>query len=146
MGRCEGGADLVVSLTVFPLILLSGQANPYGPEMPEAWLKIMAMPLPDLIQEHRPLSLWRPEGWMVAALAAVYGLLLWDALRSREDKPLAHRVVVWFLPLVWLVFAVQRSAARAAVCHRGGHRDCRSVAVYALRSLAGEVGAVFVPG
>jgi hypothetical protein len=109
-GPLRGWRDLLVLLAIFPLILLSAQVNPYGPEMPEAWLKIMAMPLPDLIQEHRALSLSRPEGWMVAALAAVYGLLLWDALRSRgrADKSLAQHVVVWFLPLIWLVFAVQR--------------------------------------
>src|SRR5205823_5831577 len=43
-------------------------ANPYGLEMPRAWLSIMAMPLPELIQEHRPLSLLRPEGWLVLIL------------------------------------------------------------------------------
>ncbi len=58
--------DLLLLLPICAAILLSGNANPYGTAMPEAWLKIMAMPLPDLIQEHRPLSLLCAEGWMVA--------------------------------------------------------------------------------
>jgi hypothetical protein len=44
---------------------------------------------------------------MVAALAAVYGLLLWDACRHRGAAG-GRYVVTWFLPLLWLMFAVQR--------------------------------------
>jgi hypothetical protein len=110
--------------------------NPYGLEMPRAWLKIMTMPLPELIQEHRPLSLLRPEGWMVAFLAAAYVALLVDAWRHRhkggresifaaigsaiwrrgggENRPptpsrgIPLPPVTWLIPAIWLCLAVQR--------------------------------------
>jgi hypothetical protein len=94
---------LVVLVLSFGTALL---INPYGLEMPQAWLRIMSMPLPDLIQEHRPLSVLKPEGMMVAMLSLGYVWLLWDILRTPHS---ALRIrITWLLPLLWLALALLR--------------------------------------
>ena len=42
--------------------------NPDGTDLPRAWLATLAIPLPELIQEHRPLDLGSPLGWTVVLL------------------------------------------------------------------------------
>jgi hypothetical protein len=74
-------------------------ANPYGTQMPRAWLTIMQLSLPDVIQEHARLDFTRPEAWMVLLLGATYVWALW---RSRSWR------VAWLLPLVWLLLACDR--------------------------------------
>ena len=51
--------------------------GPLGAEMPRAWLSIMRLSLPDVIQEHGRLDFTRPEAWMVVAMGLGYGLILW---------------------------------------------------------------------
>jgi hypothetical protein len=76
-------------------------ANPYGLDLVRGWLRILSLPLHDLIQEHARLSLREPVGWMVLGVAAVYGATWWSVPRNR-------RRITWLLPLVWLVLACQR--------------------------------------
>ncbi len=122
-------AELAGIVTALALSLL---ANPYGIEMPRAWLRILSMPLPNLIQEHRPLSLLRPEGFVVAVLAMGYLWLLIDAFlhpsspsrttgRLQSNRPVSsfpnsngrsrdpiRLRFVWLLPLAWLLLAMMR--------------------------------------
>jgi hypothetical protein len=110
----------VLFLATFVLLLGSTLlVNPYGLAMPRAWLTIMAMPLPDLIQEHRPLSALRPEGVMIGLLAAAYVWLLVDTLlrdprrlpnpQSAIRNPQSPALrITWLLPLLWLPLAILR--------------------------------------
>jgi hypothetical protein len=93
--------------------------NPYGPAALGVWREILLMPLPDLIQEHRPLNFTRPESWFVLLLAAGYAWALVDALRNRSaagsgssansaTRPKSAAWVCWLLPLVWLLLALTR--------------------------------------
>ncbi|MBI1901321.1 MAG: hypothetical protein HYS13_09455 [Planctomycetia bacterium] len=97
----ESAADarqLAVVLAAAPVAML---VNPYGLEMVSAWWNILTMPLPDLIEEHRPLDFARPEGITVLLLGVVYCVVLVDAWRQ-------ERRVTFLLPLVWLVLAFTR--------------------------------------
>jgi hypothetical protein len=76
-------------------------ANPYGVELPRAWLKTLAIPLPGLIQEHAPLDLTQPLGWTVVVLAAGY-LVALIGVWPRWPR------ATWLIPLVWLVLAASR--------------------------------------
>jgi hypothetical protein len=104
-GPLRTGKDALLAAIAVMCLAGAMLANPYGLDMPRAWLRIMAMPLPDLIQEHRPLSLWRPEGFMVALLGLAYVGLLCKCWRNRG---LGDLRVTWLLPLVWLTLAVLR--------------------------------------
>lgn len=75
--------------------------NPYGLDLARGWLRILSLPLEDLIQEHARLSLREPVGWIVAGLAVAYGATLVGVARRRVR-------VTWLLPLVWLALACQR--------------------------------------
>jgi hypothetical protein len=103
--RCRDWLALAALVLCLASSLL---ANPYGLEMPRAWLRIMAMPLPEMIQEHRPLSLLRPEGWMVTALAAAYLGLLIDAWVQRRMQRQGVAAITWLVPLVWLCLTLGR--------------------------------------
>lgn len=85
------------------LALMAGAllVNPFGLDMLRTWIAILQMPLPDMIQEHRPLSLARPEGWMVLLLGVVYFAVLCSIRRGRHH---VHDV----LPAVWLLLALTR--------------------------------------
>lgn len=82
--------------------LLTPLANPYGLELPRAWIELMQLKLvPRLIQEHAPPSLAAPETWMMAMLAVAYVVALWRA------EP-ASRRPVYYLPLLWLALSCMR--------------------------------------
>ncbi len=98
--------------------------NPYGWELPKLWLSILALPLPEIIEEHGPLVGAGGSGWTTAVFGAVYlaalaGFPLF--LRKKEgaafaepkttlaDWPALTRPrVVWLIPLVWLALAWMR--------------------------------------
>jgi len=107
MGRTppQGAAGAAVSILQWGLLLAVCSAavwlNPYGGRLLAAWHDTLAMPLPELIQEHARLDLSAPVGWAVAALGLVYVLVLAGVL-PRWPR------VTWLLPLVWLVLAFQR--------------------------------------
>jgi len=75
--------------------------NPYGLRLPAAWWRTLALPLPELIQEHAPLDLGKPIGWATVALGLIYVVVLVPALRAR-------RRITWLIPLVLLVMTFQR--------------------------------------
>lgn len=95
---------------VFPLVVCVSCLgallfNPFGIEMVEAWLAILRMPLTGLIEEHRPLDVTRPEGFITIALGCAYLALLWNVVRTQGWRRLR---VTWLLPLVWFVLAASR--------------------------------------
>lgn len=72
--------------------------NPYGLEMPRAWLSLMDSPvLPHVMAEHGPL--WSAPGkWLVLLLAATY-------LAALFAVPWRQWRVTWWVPMVWLVLS-----------------------------------------
>lgn len=73
---------------------LTAFANPYGWEIPRAWLLIMRAPkIPQLIEEHQPLDPAMPAAWGVILFAAVYLFVLAGTRQPR---------IAWLLPLFWL--------------------------------------------
>jgi hypothetical protein len=95
------GADLAGLALLLVVLAASVLANPFGLELPRAWGSILALPLPDLIQEHAPLRLSDTGGMAVLALAALYVVAL-AGVFPRWPR------VTWLVPLVWLVLAFQR--------------------------------------
>jgi hypothetical protein len=91
-------AALLALLVVLSCALL---VNPFGIAMPGTWFTILQMPLPTVIQEHRPLSLARPEGGMVLLLGGLYLAVLCGIGRGRRR---AHD----WLPAVWLCLSFAR--------------------------------------
>ena len=88
-----GGVGAACGLTAF--------VNPYGSELPRAWLAIMdSSELPRIIQEHSRMDLREPSSWPVVAFAAVYLFVL----AGCTGKPR----VAWLIPLFWLVQAYSR--------------------------------------
>jgi hypothetical protein len=76
-------------------------ANPYGWEIPRAWLHIMRGPkLSDLIEEHKRLDPSDSNSWPLFAFAALY-LFVLAGLRERPR-------IGWLLPLMWLLQAFFR--------------------------------------
>ncbi len=75
--------------------------TPHGIAGVETCIRLMRMPLPDVIQEHRPLNVFRVEGVAVVLLAIAYVA----ALRSIGFRKLR---VTWLLPAVWLALAFLR--------------------------------------
>ncbi len=89
-----------------PILLLSALTaatlvNPYGIDLPRAWLETLRMPLSGLIEEHAPLDLSIPMNWAVVALAAGYAAVL-IGVSSRRPR------VVWLIPLAWFVLTLAR--------------------------------------
>lgn len=72
--------------------------NPYGWRLPQTWLQILTLDLPNVIAEHKPLDLTAPEGLAVALLGGLYLFMLIGT------GPAWPRVT-WLLPLIWLVQA-----------------------------------------
>jgi len=92
------------ALAAIAVMIAGGLAvliNPYGIALPRAWFATLALPLPELIQEHAPISLAEPVGWTTALLGAGYLAALLGAFPGRPR-------VTWLLPLLWLVLACQR--------------------------------------
>ena len=75
--------------------------NPYGAAMRQRWLEIMAMPLPNIIEEHRPLDFSESMAWIVIGFALVYTAVI-ATTRPRDWK------VTWLVPLLWLLLAWSR--------------------------------------
>src|SRR5207253_2234543 len=81
---------------------LAALINPYGLRLPRIWLEIMDSPiLPQIIKEHAPLSMTRPDGQVVLLLALLYLLTLVGTLPARPR-------VTWVLPLVWFYLSCTR--------------------------------------
>ncbi len=93
--------DLVVLLALLLACGASVLANPYGLDLPRAWLKTLTIPLPELIQEHRPLDLTNPLGWTTVLLGLGYLVTLVGVLPKWPR-------VTWLIPLVWLILAAGR--------------------------------------
>jgi hypothetical protein len=85
---------LVIACTLCILV------NPYGLQLPKAWMAIMEMDLPDLIIEHAPLDPTKPEGQMVLVLGVLYVAVLVSLRRLPR--------VTELLPLVWFFLACTR--------------------------------------
>lgn len=102
VGRRDGAVRTVPQLlTLFVLAGLCAAAalvNPYGLELPRAWLALMdSSVLPRVMAEHGPL--WSSPGkWLVLLLAGVYVAALL-AVPWRQWR------VTWWVPIVWLVLA-----------------------------------------
>jgi hypothetical protein len=94
--------DLAPLALLIVCCALTAFVNPYGMRLPEIWLEIMDSPvLPQIIQEHAPLNLAKPDGIMVALFAAIYLLCLAGVMPQWPR-------VSWLLPLIWLVEAWSR--------------------------------------
>jgi len=77
--------------------------NPYGLDLPKAWLSTLSIPLPGLIEEHAPLKLASPMTVAVGLLLLAYIAALAGTFRRGKRFHFA-----WLLPLVWAVLAVSR--------------------------------------
>jgi len=75
--------------------------NPYGILVPQLWIRILRLPLSELVVEHRPLF----ETGMVGIMTSVFALLYIVTLAGVAPKKVR---VTWIVPLVWLVLAVGR--------------------------------------
>jgi len=95
------GRDVAELAAVLVLAAAAMLLNPYGLDLPRAWLTTLAMPLPMLIEEHGPLDLTKPFGWATLLLGAGY-LATLAGVRPKQWR------VAWLLPLLWLVLAIQR--------------------------------------
>ncbi len=93
-------AILLVVLTV--ACGVTALVNPYGLGLPRTWLEIMGSPvIPRIIQEHAPLDLRSPDGWLILFLGMVYAAAV-ASVRSRWPR------VTWLLPLVWFYETLTR--------------------------------------
>ncbi len=85
------------TLELWILVLLCATTflvNPYGIEIPRAWLSIMSGPkLSRLIEEHRPLELADVSSWPLL----VFGMLYLWLFAGLKDFPR----VTWLIPLMW---------------------------------------------
>lgn len=92
------------STKFFALTILCGLtafANPYGWEIPRAWLHIMRGPkLSGLIEEHKPMNLADATSWPLIAFALLYFFVL-AGLRERPR-------IAWLIPIMWLAQAFFR--------------------------------------
>jgi hypothetical protein len=78
---------------------LTSLVNPYGVELPRAWLAILGSPLlPTIIQEHAPIDPARPDGMVVIALFAIYVAVL-------AGVPVRRWRVSWLLAAAWFLLA-----------------------------------------
>jgi len=131
--RADAAQLLGILLACGAVLLL----NPYGLGLPLAWLETLRLPLPAMIEEHRPLRWASMQGMLVGGVALGY-LATWLALRrgatgappvpivggqpaigpgTVDSPPLpirpSHAPHFWLLivPLVWFVLAVMRVRA-----------------------------------
>lgn len=92
------------AIAMAAFILASGLAvlvNPYGLDLPRAWLNTLTMPLPNLIHEHGRIELADPFGCTMLLLGVGYLIALAGVF------PKCPRAT-WLLPLVWFVLACHR--------------------------------------
>jgi len=97
--RC--GRDAIELAALGLLSILAVLVNPYGLDLPRAWLATLTIPLPGLIEEHAPLDLRDPLGWTTVLLGLAYLVALMGVVPGRLRAS-------WLVPLVWLVLACQR--------------------------------------
>ncbi len=97
----HGRREMLALAALVLVCCLSVLINPYGPDLPRAWLNTLALPLSELIEEHAPLDLSKPPGWTVVLLGVGYVVLLAGVFPKRPR-------VTWLLPLVWFILACQR--------------------------------------
>lgn len=95
----SGWRDVALAVGVVLACCATILISPFGVQMPRAWLTIMQLTLPDVIQEHGRLNFRRPEAWMVLLIGLGYAVALWRAPRWR---------VTSLLPLLWFVLACDR--------------------------------------
>ena len=93
--------DALAMAAILAALALSTLINPYGLEMPRAWLSVLRMPLFEIIEEHAPLDLSQGYGRCVALLAAGYVVAL---LATRPKSVRA----TWLVPLAWALLALTR--------------------------------------
>ena len=80
--------------------ILTVLINPYGLDMPRAWLSIMRSPVvPEIIQEHG--SIVKTGSWMIVPFGLFYMTALAGTLPKRPR-------VTWLIPLIWLVLSCVR--------------------------------------
>ena len=76
--------------------------NPYGLGLPRVWLQIMKSPVvARLIEEHAPLDMRDPVGWIVMIFVLAYAGTLASV---RPWRPRA----TWLIPILWFFQAVMR--------------------------------------
>lgn len=76
--------------------------NPYGPRLPQAWLEIMRSPVvARLIEEHAPLDVRGPGGWIILFLGLIYAGTL------ASVRPWRPRVT-WLIPIFWFCQTLMR--------------------------------------
>ncbi|MBN2476661.1 MAG: hypothetical protein JXB62_18770 [Pirellulales bacterium] len=95
------GRDATALIVLLVLSGLSVLVNPYGGDLPRAWLNTLAVPLPGLIQEHAPLNLTDPLGWATVVLGLGYLVGLAGVFPKMPR-------ITWLLPLIWFVLALGR--------------------------------------
>jgi hypothetical protein len=89
-----GALAVACALTMF--------VNPYGVRLPQIWREIMDSPiLPQIIQEHAPLNLTRPDGIMVVLFFGLYLAVL-------AGVPPRRVRVTWLVPVIWFYLACTR--------------------------------------
>jgi hypothetical protein len=82
------------------ICVLTILVNPYGWDMPRAWLSIMQSPVvPRIIQEHG--SIVRTGSWMILPLGILYIAALIGTLPGQPR-------VTWIIPVIWLVLSCIR--------------------------------------
>ncbi len=80
--------------------ILSVLINPYGLDMPRAWLSIMQSPvIPKIIQEHG--SIWKTGSWMILPFGLFYIVSLIGTLPKRPR-------ITWLIPLIWFALSCTR--------------------------------------
>jgi hypothetical protein len=95
---------LVTAVELLALLAAMAAAtllNPYGLELPREWLQTLALPLPTIIDEHRPLDVTVPAAWATLLLMAIYLIVLVGVFPRRPR-------VTWLMPLVWFALALGR--------------------------------------
>jgi hypothetical protein len=97
----RGLATAVELLALLAAMAAATLLNPYGLELPREWLQTLALPLPTIIDEHRPLDVTAPAAWATLLLMAIYLIVLAGVFPRRPR-------VTWLMPLVWFVLALGR--------------------------------------
>ncbi|MBN2581131.1 MAG: hypothetical protein JXB10_19270 [Pirellulales bacterium] len=90
------GGWLLLGLTLLLLLV-----NPYGAALPKCWIATLDMPLPEIIQEHRPPT-WNELSSMAAVILAVLYAATLCGLSPRRLR------ATWLIPLAWMALGVMR--------------------------------------
>jgi hypothetical protein len=92
--------QVLETLLFILVLLLSLLINPYGVNLIYSWFETLAMPLPELIQEHGPLDLTTAIGCATLTLGLIYAIVLLTAWSQRPR-------ITWLLPLVFFALAIR---------------------------------------